>query len=746
MADDIRLGIGVDPGGLAAGLSGAVSAIRVAADRMKSSMTGVQDKVGEVTNGMRRFEGVIGGLSLAAFAASSRTSITAIDDLNDASDKTGASVEELSSLVNTLAPFGTGLDQITTATGRLVKAMTNADDETSGAGEAFDKLGIKTRDAAGNLRPTQAVLQEVAVALDRHKDSTNKSALAVAIFGKAGTELLPMLKDLASAEKQAATITTEQAAAAEKAAQQINRLGREMQIMREETANALIPALNDLLGKLRSIAAISTNPMKWGKYLFGDAADIDKEVARIESDIKRLQGVVAGGSNNAGGRNTENLAAGQGLLGQWLGDTNSARDALMQLQRDLQEAKAVQAAQQKLGVSGVRQPQPAFSDARFGAGKTDAPSLRRAPDPAAAALANRQRSALEQMDQQLAKEAQLTEAEQMRLRITTGAYKDFSESVKVRLMQAAEEIDRINAVEAAHKAATDAETEDIKALAELRKQATAEIARQNEEIARTADRYKELADPTFKYTKQLEEIRKLVELGPARGGLSQDQGMSAEFAVQNQMQDALDGGAKAKEPAWIGTLEGGFNRLFQSIKDGSVTAGGVMQGAFAMASDAVTGALSKLAAEWIANLVIGKVTAVQAAFADISASAARAGAAAFASTAAIPIVGPGLAPAAGAAAYAGAMSFTSGLAAASAAGGFDIPAGVNPMTQLHAREMVLPEKHADVIRSIADGGGGSGLPPIHVHGTDPRSIKRMLIDNTDALAEALRSLQKKGVR
>ncbi|GAA5784704.1 phage tail length tape measure family protein [Chitiniphilus shinanonensis] len=37
----------------------------------------------------------------------------------------------------------------------------------------------------------------------------------------------------------------------------------------------------------------------------------------------------------------------------------------------------------------------------------------------------------------------------------------------------------------------------------------------------------------------------------------------------------------------------------------------------------------------------------------------------------------------------------------SAAGGYDIPAGVNPMTQLHEREMVLPAAYADVIRGLA---------------------------------------------
>jgi len=50
---------------------------------------------------------------------------------------------------------------------------------------------------------------------------------------------------------------------------------------------------------------------------------------------------------------------------------------------------------------------------------------------------------------------------------------------------------------------------------------------------------------------------------------------------------------------------------------------------------------------------------------------------------------------------------------ASAAGGYDIPSGINPVTQLHEREMVLPAQYADVIRSMA--GGGSSAPSVIVN-------------------------------
>lgn len=45
----------------------------------------------------------------------------------------------------------------------------------------------------------------------------------------------------------------------------------------------------------------------------------------------------------------------------------------------------------------------------------------------------------------------------------------------------------------------------------------------------------------------------------------------------------------------------------------------------------------------------------------------------------------------------------------SAAGGWDIPRGMNPLTQLHEREMVLPANIADVVRGASGGGANNGV-------------------------------------
>ncbi len=132
----------------------------------------------------------------------------------------------------------------------------------------------------------------------------------------------------------------------------------------------------------------------------------------------------------------------------------------------------------------------------------------------------------------------------------------------------------------------------------------------------------------------------------------------------------------------------------------------------------------------------------------IGQSAAAAGAGAAESQASIPYVGPVLAIAAMAAIFAAVMAMKGkGGGNPSAAGGFDIPAGLNPLTQLHEREMVLPKEHSDVIRGLAEGGGSAGGGvTINLHAMDGESVKRMLLNNKPALVAAIQQAKRDGMK
>lgn len=102
----------------------------------------------------------------------------------------------------------------------------------------------------------------------------------------------------------------------------------------------------------------------------------------------------------------------------------------------------------------------------------------------------------------------------------------------------------------------------------------------------------------------------------------------------------------------------------------------------------------------------------------------------------------------GAAAFAGVAGIVGKIA--SARGGYDIPAGVNPMTQLHEEEMVLPKQHANTIRALgksltSDGGFSTPQAPSQqttnhftVQAFDSRDVKRFFEKHGRELASGLK--------
>lgn len=193
-----------------------------------------------------------------------------------------------------------------------------------------------------------------------------------------------------------------------------------------------------------------------------------------------------------------------------------------------------------------------------------------------------------------------------------------------------------------------------------------------------------------------------------------------------------------------GAIEGmasGFEGVFQRLGTQIKTLNQLFAASVSVIVQVGMQMMAKMAADWLKQqltmLIYGKTMALS----KIAEKAGEAGAGGVASMAAAPFPLNLGAPAFGAAMAAAAMAFAP---VASASMGFDIPAGLNPMTQLHAREMVLPAQHADVIRALAQqpallGGGGGGDLHLNVRGASAGEF--FMIHKRD-LVTALRSARK----
>ncbi|MBN8909614.1 MAG: hypothetical protein J0H99_24135, partial [Rhodospirillales bacterium] len=168
-----------------------------------------------------------------------------------------------------------------------------------------------------------------------------------------------------------------------------------------------------------------------------------------------------------------------------------------------------------------------------------------------------------------------------------------------------------------------------------------------------------------------------------------------------------------QQQKWTGFFSGlksSFNSSVMGMIQGTQTFGQAVGNIFLGLGQAVFGVFEDMAAKWLVSQIVGTQAAATSARTEIGANAAVAGSAAFASTAAIPIIGPELAPAAASAAYASTMAFQAAVPGF-AVGAWDLPS--DTLAMVHQGETIMPKTFAEGFRE--NGGFGSSSGDVHVH-------------------------------
>ena len=185
-------------------------------------------------------------MSAAGLVGLVKGAIDAGDAMNDLSQRTGVSVEALARFKKAAATSGTDIDAVAKSLGRLSKGMFEA--ATTGKGKAADALnalGISAKDAAGNLKSADAVTLAIADRFKAMPDGVTKTALAMALFGKSGAHMIPMLNQGGAAiESLSVKMTTAFAKRADEYSDKLSILSGKVGALGADLAIALLPALN----------------------------------------------------------------------------------------------------------------------------------------------------------------------------------------------------------------------------------------------------------------------------------------------------------------------------------------------------------------------------------------------------------------------------------------------------------------------------------------------------------------------
>ncbi len=254
---------------------------------------------------MQRAAGAIfTAVASGAAARAVRQTVENTAAISELADRAGVSAERMQELQKSFADMGGVADKVTSgALRRFNRRLGLAIDGTGAAKDTFGELGVAMRDASGNIRDTEAVLDDAIRALGDIENESQRAAKASEIFGEdAGPALAAVLGQGSQALDQ-----------------HIGKLREQGRIMSNETvaksreANDAFNEMSDILStKLTKRIVNNTDAIiKLANALFKVA---DAALKAADKVVNFVEGVAEGlarlnyGSDTVVGRLTDDIA------------------------------------------------------------------------------------------------------------------------------------------------------------------------------------------------------------------------------------------------------------------------------------------------------------------------------------------------------------------------------------------------------------------------------------------------------
>lgn len=109
-------------------------------------------------------------------------------ELADTSSQMGISATELAEWRYAAGLAGVEANELSSALSRVAVLA------RGGGGGVFTRLGVSTRDAAGELRRASDILEDTGLAIGAMENETERTAMAVQVFGRSGRALIPLFR------------------------------------------------------------------------------------------------------------------------------------------------------------------------------------------------------------------------------------------------------------------------------------------------------------------------------------------------------------------------------------------------------------------------------------------------------------------------------------------------------------------------------------------------------------------------
>ena len=224
--------------------------------RLGNSLQGLQGQAKNAVLGFNSLKGAVAGFGaaiagsaiVAGLGAIVKQSIDAGDELFNLQAKTGVAANALIGIGNAAKLADVDMGTLGKGLTKLNVNLVNAAEGNEDLARKFQALGVNVKGANGQVVPADKALKQIADRFADMPDGAQKAAAAVALFGKSGTELIPLLNEgAASMEKFTYKVGEDFAARSDLFNDTITELGIKTQGFGLELTDALLPALQSIL-------------------------------------------------------------------------------------------------------------------------------------------------------------------------------------------------------------------------------------------------------------------------------------------------------------------------------------------------------------------------------------------------------------------------------------------------------------------------------------------------------------------
>lgn len=271
------------------------------------------------------FAGLIGGGTAAGFYAWVTGAADAGDEVAKLGRRVGLTAEQVSGLQYAMQLTGGGTaEEFNTAIRTFAKNIGDAANGTGEAKELFKAMGMSLTDSSGRLKPTSALLDDLANKMAKIKNPTERQTVAMRLFGESGGKMALILEGGAAAlaayteEGRAYLGMTEQLAAVSEAYKDSQlRVSAAFTFLRNGLAERLLPIftlLNEkFAGFMRQVAPnliekfagaigdLATRVSKWFDVTEDGTSQAEKALTSFMGGLKAFGATLSTISDFVGG-------------------------------------------------------------------------------------------------------------------------------------------------------------------------------------------------------------------------------------------------------------------------------------------------------------------------------------------------------------------------------------------------------------------------------------------------------------